>query len=195
MLVAVLLFLVVKYQVNAYKLEKAERKIAELIAAQMPDTSKADTVIVYYADSTALKKYEQKIHNLQIKILRMARTPAETIQVTTYLQDTLKTAIAALRPCDKRIIGRYLYQKNGIVAHIASETDCRHDSVIFTVGAYAEQKTIARLSPSLMYTYLPKSTDVLHGGFDFRLDKNTIGLYIAGNADGLGATMKYSRDF
>jgi hypothetical protein len=107
---------------------------AELIADQMPDTSKADTVYVI-RDSIIIAQKDTLIHKLQSKLLRSARTPAETVAVETYITDTLQQAIDSV-PCNKTIRGDYLYHSGGITAHIASLTDCRHDSVTYMIGSY-----------------------------------------------------------
>jgi hypothetical protein len=135
-IVAVVAFGYWQYQKAVSYGEKEHRRVMELTAQSMPTHAKADTIIVFQ-DSIAIAERDRHIHELQVKILSYARTPAETVEVQTYVEDSLSQTISDAG-CTKTIRGEYLYRTNGIAAYIAATAFCATDKMEFDVGGYAE---------------------------------------------------------
>lgn len=107
-------------------------EFTKLKAESKPDTVEADSVFVIIEDSTKIKSLANTISRLRAAFSQ-ANIPDTVLET---IIDTIQTL--ADIPCDKKVRGEYLYQKNGVTAHIGAETDCRRELMTFAVGAYAD---------------------------------------------------------
>jgi hypothetical protein len=115
--------------------EKAELENARLVAEKKPTHLAPETIVMI--DTAKVAELKAVIDGLRLKILKYARTPAETVEVEILAKDSIPAALAGL-PCDKILKADTLYRQNGIAAYIGAMAFCGGDSITLDIGGYAE---------------------------------------------------------